>query len=182
MHSEHSDPDLAHAPLSLLERWLGDARAADLPEPSAAAFITVGEGSEPSARTVSLKRLEADALIFTSALWTRKARDIELNPNVALLFHWPVIGRQVHVAGRAAIAERALAVELFSERELSHRIQTVVLAPGAERSRTSEPSPCPSCAPDGGAGGSSGVPSRLGRDPGPPARVRVLVTGARSSS
>ena len=130
MYSEHSDPDLAHEPLLLLERWLGDARTADLPEPSAAAFITVGEGSRPSARTVSLKRLQDDALIFTSALWTRKAREIELNPNVALLSHWPAIGRQVHIAGDAAFAERALAVELFSERELSHRIQTIVSRQG----------------------------------------------------
>jgi pyridoxamine 5'-phosphate oxidase len=130
VHHQQDEPDHPHEPLPLLARWLIDARAADLPEPAAVAFITVGEGSRPSARTVSLKRLEADALIFTSALWTRKAREIELNPNVALLFHWPAIGRQVHVAGRAVVAERALGVELFSERDLSHRVQTLVSRQG----------------------------------------------------
>lgn len=54
----------------------------------------------PSARTVNLKRLEDDALIFTSALWTRKAKEIEANPNVALLFHWPALGREATIAGR----------------------------------------------------------------------------------
>ncbi|MEA2314386.1 MAG: pyridoxamine 5-phosphate oxidase [Solirubrobacteraceae bacterium] len=94
------------------------------------AFITAGADGRPTARTVALKRLEEDALLFTSALWTRKAREIEANPNVALLFYWPAIGRQVHVAGRAMIAERELALELYDERELSHRVQTLVSRQG----------------------------------------------------
>lgn len=117
-------------PLALLDRWLGDARTAGVREPASVAFVTVGEGARPSARTVSLKRLEDHALVFSSALWTRKAREIEANPQVALLFHWPTIGRQVHITGVAAVAERELAVELFSERDLSHRVQTLVSRQG----------------------------------------------------
>jgi pyridoxamine-phosphate oxidase len=117
-------------PLALLDRWLADARGAGVPEPASVAFVTVGEGARPSARTVSLKRIEHQALVFTSALWTRKAREIEGNPNVALLFHWPAIGRQVHIAGQAAVAERELALELFSERDLAHRVQTLVSRQG----------------------------------------------------
>jgi pyridoxamine 5'-phosphate oxidase len=94
------------------------------------AFITVGADGRPSARTVSLKRLEDRALVFTSALWTRKARELEGNPHVALLFHWAQIGRQVHITGHAGPAERELAEELFSERELSHRVQTLVSRQG----------------------------------------------------
>ena len=117
-------------PLSLLDRWLREARAAGVPEPRSVAFVTVGEGGRPSARTVLLKRVEGGALVFTSALWTRKAREIEGNPHVALLFHWPTVGRQIHVTGQAALAERALGVELFSEREVSHRVQTLVSRQG----------------------------------------------------
>jgi pyridoxamine 5'-phosphate oxidase len=117
-------------PLGLLERWLTDARSAGVPAPGSVAFVTVGRDGRPSARTVSLKRVEDRALVFTSALWTRKAREIEGNAHVALLFHWPAIGRQIHIAGRAAVAERELAVELFCERELSNRIQTLVSRQG----------------------------------------------------
>lgn len=120
----------AEAPLQLLHRWLAEARAAGVPGCESVAFITVGERGRPSARTVLLKRLEQDSLLFTSALWTRKAREIEANPNVALLFYWPSAGRQVHITGRAAVAERELAREPFSERELSHRVQTVVSRQG----------------------------------------------------
>lgn len=117
-------------PLRLLETWLREAAEADVAEPGAVAFVTVGEGGRPSARTVLLKRLEDEALIFTSALWTRKAAELQANPNVALLFFWPTLGRQVHVTGQAAVADRALAVELFAERDLSRQVQTLVSRQG----------------------------------------------------
>jgi pyridoxamine 5'-phosphate oxidase len=79
---------------------------------------------------VRLKRVEEAALIFTSALWTRKAREIAQNPAVALLFYWPAVGRQIHVAGRAVLAERGLARELFDERDLPNRVQTLVSRQG----------------------------------------------------
>jgi pyridoxine/pyridoxamine 5'-phosphate oxidase len=61
-------------PEPLRLRWLAEAQAAGVDEPGAVAFVTVGCEGRPSARTVLLKRLEDDALVFTSALWTRKAR------------------------------------------------------------------------------------------------------------
>jgi pyridoxamine-phosphate oxidase len=129
--SARLDPETSPPePLALLDRWLADARAAKVPAPDSVAFVTVGEGGGPTARTVSLKRLEDRALVFTTALWTRKAREIEHNPNVALLFHWPALGRQVHLAGQAVLAERALAEQLFSEREPSHQMQTIVSRQG----------------------------------------------------
>jgi pyridoxamine 5'-phosphate oxidase len=117
-------------PLELLERWLADAREAQLPAAESLAFATVGEQGRPTARTVSLKRLQDGALLFTSALWTRKARELAANPHVALLFHWPSLGRQVHVAGEAGLGERALAEKLFSERPPAHRVQTLVSRQG----------------------------------------------------
>jgi pyridoxamine 5'-phosphate oxidase len=117
-------------PLRLLDRWLGEARSAGVAEAEAVAFVTVDERGRPSARTVLLKGLEDEALLFSSALWTRKARELRANPHVALLFHWPAIGRQVHVAGVAELAERELAAELFDQRELAHRVQTLVSRQG----------------------------------------------------
>jgi pyridoxamine 5'-phosphate oxidase len=117
-------------PLAELGKWIEEAREGGLPHPGSVAFVTVGDGGRPSARTVTLKRLEEDGLVFTTALWTRKAREVEANAHVALLFHWPSLGRQVHVTGRAAQAERSLSEELFAERALVHRLQTVVSRQG----------------------------------------------------
>ncbi len=127
-----SDADAAADPLAELGEWIEAARDAGLAEPASTAFVTVGADGAPSARTVTLKRLEPDALLFTTALWTRKAQEVEANPRVALLFHWPSLGRQVHVAGAASLAERALAEELFDERDPAHRFQTVVSRQGEQ--------------------------------------------------
>jgi pyridoxamine 5'-phosphate oxidase len=113
-----------------LRDWIEEARAAGLAQPASVAFVTVGADGSPSARTVNLKRIEPAALVFTSALWSRKARELTANPRVSLLFHWPSLGRQVHLAGEAAWAERALAEELFDERDLRHQLQTVVSRQG----------------------------------------------------
>jgi pyridoxamine 5'-phosphate oxidase len=149
-------------PLAELREWIDDARRAGLTEPASVAFVTVGEGGRPSARTVNLKRLEDDALLFTTALWTRKARELEANPQVSLLFHWPSLGRQVHVTGTAAQTDRALAEELFAARDLHHQLQTVVSRQG-EPIESIEPlrdrlehlaavqETAPACPPDWGA-------------------------------
>jgi pyridoxamine-phosphate oxidase len=129
--SERLDPSTSPGePLALLERWLVDARDAGLPAAESVAFVTVGEQGHPTARTVSLKRVQDGALLFSSALWTRKAHELMANPHVALLFHWPSLGRQVHVAGDAELAERALADELFAERDPAHQVQTLVSRQG----------------------------------------------------
>jgi pyridoxamine 5'-phosphate oxidase len=126
MTEDHYRDDYQHHPLRQLERWLADAHDAGVPEPNAVAFLTADTSARPTARTVLLKRIEPDALLFTSTLYSRKARDIQANPHVALLWHWPLLGRQIHVTGQAEVADRALALELFSERDLSHRLQTLL--------------------------------------------------------
>ena len=117
-------------PIELLGEWIEEAREHGAPHPASVAFVTVGEGGQPSARTVTLKRIEDDALVFTTALWTRKAREVEANPQVVLLFHWHSLGRQVHVTGEAVLADRALAEELFDARDVAHRFQTLVSRQG----------------------------------------------------
>lgn len=117
-------------PLRELEAWIGEARRAGVPHPASVAFVTATPDGRPSARTVTLKRFEPEALLFTSALWTRKAREIEANPRVSLLFHWPRLGRQAHLAGEAELAGRELAEQLFAERDPLHRLQTVVSRQG----------------------------------------------------
>ncbi|MGH2976407.1 MAG: pyridoxine/pyridoxamine 5'-phosphate oxidase [Solirubrobacterales bacterium] len=117
-------------PLVALNGWIEEARRREVPQPASAALITASASGQPSARTVTLKRLEADALVFTTALWTRKAAEIAVNPQTALLLHWPSLGRQAHVAGNAVRADRALDEELWRERPLAHQLQAIVSRQG----------------------------------------------------
>jgi pyridoxamine 5'-phosphate oxidase len=144
-------------PLATLEQWVQDAREAGLPEPDAMTLATVDADGRPSARIVSLRHVEDGTVVFTSALWVRKARDLQANPHVALVLFWPTLGRQAQVHGVAEPAERALAEALFARRDRPHQLQAQVsrqgeeiadLAPLRERLAAVRDAPCP---PDWGA-------------------------------
>jgi pyridoxamine 5'-phosphate oxidase len=119
-------------PLEILGRWLEQAEEAGVPAPRAMTLATATADGRPSARLVSLKRLTDGALVFTTALWTRKARELCDNPRVAATFYWPALGRQARIEGRAEIAERALTEELFAGRPRSHQLQAHVSRQGEE--------------------------------------------------
>jgi pyridoxamine 5'-phosphate oxidase len=79
---------------------------------------------------VTLKRLEAGALVFTTALWTRKVEELRANPRLAAVFYWPTLGRQARIEGRGEVAERELAEELFAGRPRDHQLQAIVSRQG----------------------------------------------------
>jgi pyridoxamine 5'-phosphate oxidase len=117
-------------PMQTLKRWLDEAADAGAGAPAAMTLATVGGDGRPSARVVSLKRLEPEGLVFTTALWTRKAAELCANPQVAIVFHWPLLGRQARIEGRAEVAERELAEELFAARPRSRQLQAIVSRQG----------------------------------------------------
>ncbi|MGH2904604.1 MAG: sulfotransferase [Solirubrobacteraceae bacterium] len=127
-------------PLRLFERWLAEARAGGVPEPGAVAFVTAGKDGRPSARTVLLKRVEDDALLFTSALWTRKAREIQANPQVALLLYWPVAPhawrRNCPASEQVRDAEAPLTFYIHCAIERGRLMQLEVVGAGLGRTGT----------------------------------------------
>jgi pyridoxamine 5'-phosphate oxidase len=117
-------------PLEVLGRWLDQARESGVPAPGAMTLVTATADGAPSARMVTLKRLEADALVFTTALWTRKVGELRVNPRLAAVFYWPALGRQARIEGRGEIAERELAEELFAGRPRERQLQALVSRQG----------------------------------------------------
>jgi pyridoxamine 5'-phosphate oxidase len=97
---------------------LAEARASQDPEPNAMTLATVGEGGQPSARTVLLKDFDARGFVFYTNHDSRKGRQISADPRVALLFHWKLIreGVQVKVEGRAEVVTDAEADAYFASR------------------------------------------------------------------
>ena len=64
------------------------------------ALATATHGGAPSVRMVLLKGFDERGLVFFSHYTSRKGRELEANPQAALLFHWSPLGRQVRVEGR----------------------------------------------------------------------------------
>jgi pyridoxamine 5'-phosphate oxidase len=91
--------DLADDPLEQFRVWF--AEAADVLEvPDAVALATAASDGAPSVRMVLLKGCDERGLAFYSHYTSRKGRELEANPQAALLFHWSPLGRQVRVEGR----------------------------------------------------------------------------------
>ena len=87
--------DLADCPFAQFEKWMKQAINAKLTEPTAMTIATVGETTAPSLRTVLLKHYDENGFIFFTNYNSRKAREMNHNKEVALLFPWLELERQV---------------------------------------------------------------------------------------
>ena len=91
--------DVDANPFVQFERWLQEAAAAGVYEPTAMALATATPDGCPSARMVLLKGVDARGFVFYSNYESQKGRELAANPRAALLFHWAEPGRQVRVTG-----------------------------------------------------------------------------------
>ena len=91
--------DLHADPLEQFALWLNEALGAGMIEPNAMSLATAWKNGRPSVRTVLLKSLDARGFVFYTNLESRKARQLDENPNASLLFPWLALERQVIVTG-----------------------------------------------------------------------------------
>jgi pyridoxamine 5'-phosphate oxidase len=89
------DPD----PLRQFDRWLKEAIAAGLPEPTAMTLATVDDTAKPAARIVLLKGFDKSGFVFFTNYESRKGAELAQRPQAAMLFHWVELERQVRVEG-----------------------------------------------------------------------------------
>ena len=88
-------------PLVELRRWLEEAREAGLHEPEAMALATATTAGAPSVRMVLLRGLDERGLCFFTNYESRKAAELDANPEAAVVLNWgPPLRRQVRVEGR----------------------------------------------------------------------------------
>ncbi len=108
--------DLADNPVSQFEKWFEQATRANITDPNAMTLATVSADCKPSARTVLLKTFDQKGFVFFTNYGSQKAREIEANPHVCLLFPWTELERQVEIAGRAEKISTAESMKYFLTR------------------------------------------------------------------
>lgn len=116
-----SPEDCLASPLEQFSRWLDEAIASHVHEPTAMNVATV-ENGRPSARMVLLKGIEHDAFVFYTNYESRKGAQIEGDPFVALTFFWPELERSVRVEGRAEKVTAEISDEYFASRPYQSRV------------------------------------------------------------
>jgi pyridoxamine 5'-phosphate oxidase len=87
-------------PLKLFQRWLDEAKAAGIHLAEAMTLATATEGGKPSARLVLLKHADDRGFVFYTNYRSVKARELDANPQAALVFYWPQLERQLRVEGK----------------------------------------------------------------------------------
>jgi len=102
------ETDLDGDPVGQFASWFGEAGAAGVREPEAAALATASADGVPSVRMVLVKAFDERGFVFFSDYTSRKGRELAVNPRAALLFHWDPLGRQVRIDG---LVERTSAEE-----------------------------------------------------------------------
>jgi pyridoxamine 5'-phosphate oxidase len=109
-------------PVRQFDRWLGQALAADLPEPYAMTLATATPAGLPSARVVLLRQFDERGFVFYTNYASRKGRELAANPHAALVFYWPQLERQVRIEGRVGQVSAAESDAYFAGRPRRSRL------------------------------------------------------------
>lgn len=125
---------MAADPFALFDSWFAEAREKEPNEPEAMALATATADGRPSARMVLLKQHGPEGFVFYTHHASRKGEEIAANPNVALLFHWKALCRQVRIEGPAHPVDPTEADAYFATRPRDSQL-------GAWASKQSRPLP-----------------------------------------
>lgn len=111
-------------PFDLFDEWFAEAQANESNDPNAMALATVDASGRPSSRMVLLKGHGRDigGFIFYTNLESRKSGDLIGNANVALLFHWKSLRRQIRIEGAVTRVDTSTADAYFATRSRNSQL------------------------------------------------------------
>ncbi len=120
--------------LRKLHVLLARAKRCGLHEPTAMTLATADAHGRPSVRTVLLKGVDAQGLVFYTNTRSRKGRQLAARPHAALCFWWDALKEQVTVEGRVQPVSDREADAYWATRDRASQL-------GAWASLQSEPLP-----------------------------------------
>ncbi|KAI6244039.1 Pyridoxal 5'-phosphate synthase [Aphelenchoides fujianensis] len=87
-----------------------------------ACSISTCVNNKPSSRMVLLKKYDHTGFTFFTNSISRKGREMTENPQIAMLFYWPFVNRQVRIEGRVEKVPAAETDEYWNSRPITSRI------------------------------------------------------------
>jgi pyridoxamine 5'-phosphate oxidase len=122
----------ADEPLRLFAAWMAAAAAQEPADANAMALATVDADGRPNVRMVLLKDFDERGAVFYTNTDSPKGRELDANPQAALVFHWKSKNRQIRLRGRVERVSDAEADAYFASRSRLSQI-------GAWASKQSSP-------------------------------------------
>lgn len=108
--------DLEPDPVEQFHKWFKDAVRADIKEPNAMTLATVDGEGRPDARIVLLKDADERGFTFYTNYRSAKAKQLAERADVALVFYWDVLFRQVRIRGTVEKVSREESQAYWSTR------------------------------------------------------------------
>lgn len=119
---EFDEQHLAADPFAQFAAWFHEAIHSQVNEPNAMTLCTADPDGQPHARIVLLKGFDHNGFVFFTNYLSDKGRQLQLNPQAALVFFWPDLERQVRVEGRVEKIDEAASDEYFFSRPTGSQI------------------------------------------------------------
>ncbi len=117
-----AESDVDTDPIKQFGLWFEQASLAQCPEPHAMSLATIDASGSPSARIVLLKGVIDQQFVFYTNYQSQKGTSIASNPQVALLFFWHELERQVRIEGTCSLLSPELSDTYYYSRPIESRI------------------------------------------------------------
>jgi pyridoxamine 5'-phosphate oxidase len=120
--AELSESNARNDPFMQFSLWMDDVLRSGIIEPNAMILATSDENNIPSMRAVLLKEIKENKFIFYTNYDSKKAHDLNINPNASLLFFWRDLGRQIRITGIISKTSKEESEKYFATRPYESRI------------------------------------------------------------
>jgi pyridoxamine 5'-phosphate oxidase len=107
---------LSPNPIVQFRIWMTEAIDSEIIEPNAFALATANKESRPTCRHVLLKQFDEHGFCFFTNYESRKAMEIEQNPQVFATFWWKELERQVSIEGTVQKTSKEESALYFARR------------------------------------------------------------------
>lgn len=127
--TEHSALTLETSPkdpAQLFQQWYCQAQSVNKKEANILSLATCSAAGRPSSRAVLLREYHRNHFIFHSNYQSRKAKEIEQNPFVALNFTWYFLHQQIRIEGHIQKLDAHASDEYFSSRPLESQVTAIL--------------------------------------------------------
>ena len=121
--SEIFDEKNVHkSPFEQFKNWFDEATKAKIFEPNAMALASVDLNGAPSVRMILMKTFDEKGITFFSNYESKKGQQFIKNPNVAVLFYWEELERQVRIEGKVEKLSPEGSDKYFETRPVGSRL------------------------------------------------------------
>ncbi|MFZ4401221.1 MAG: pyridoxamine 5'-phosphate oxidase [Bacteroidales bacterium] len=113
-------------PYKQFGKWMEEAITAQVEDPTAMCLATISTKGFPTARIVLLKGFDEKGFSFFTNYESRKGNHIKNNPNVAIVFFWKELERQVRIEGEVVKVSKKESDEYFAIRPFESQVSACI--------------------------------------------------------